>query len=79
LSRRVSSEALCTIPAGSCIYVVVKNVAPGGRLRVLVWDAEGEDTDIHQGAARAIFESAAPPNTWEIEAETRRLAEALAR
>ena len=53
----ILNGAPCTRP-GSCIYVVVKNVAPGMLMRLFVRGAEGADTDIDEAAAREIFESA---------------------
>jgi hypothetical protein len=64
-------------PPGSCIYVVVKNVAPGMRLRLLFRDPDGADTDIDEAAARAIFDERSAARHLEVEAEMRRLAEVL--
>ena len=72
--QAILNGAPCSRP-GRCIYVVVKNVVPGVRLRLLVRGADGMDTDIDEAAARKIFESAAPRDAWKVEAEMRRLAE----
>ncbi len=57
------------LPDGCRVFTVVRNVAPGIRLRVFVLGIEGSDLD--EANARAIFEMAAPPQFWEIEAEMR--------
>ena len=57
------------LPDGCRVFTVVRNVAPGIRLRVFVLGIEGSDLD--EASARAIFEMAAPPQFWEIEAEMR--------
>jgi hypothetical protein len=66
------------IPAGCRIFTVVRNIAPGVRLRLFTFGLEGADTDLPETTARAIFEAAATPRTWEIEAQMRKGAEARA-
>jgi hypothetical protein len=60
---------------GFKLYAVVRNVAPGARLRLLLPAPEGRDTDLSEAVARVIFEVVATPKTWEVEADLRRMAE----
>jgi hypothetical protein len=66
------------IPPGCRIFTAVRNIAPGVRLRLFTFGLEGSETDLSEAWARAIFETAATPRTWEIEAQMRRAAEARA-
>ena len=62
------------MPQGFRLFTVVRNVAPGYRLRLFVRNLEGSETDLSEAACREVFEWAATPQIWEIEADTRRMA-----
>jgi hypothetical protein len=64
------------IPPGYRVFVVIRNVFPGARMRLFLPAPEGRNTDVSEATARAIFETVATPYTWEVEADMRRLAEA---
>jgi hypothetical protein len=66
------------MPPGCRIFAVVRNIAPGVRLRMYIRGLEGSETDLDEATARAIFEASATSKTWEIEAELRKVAEARA-
>ncbi len=63
-------------PPGCRIFTIVRNIAPGVRQRLFVFALEGSETDLSEATARAAFETAATPRTWEIEAALRKAAEA---
>jgi hypothetical protein len=58
------------------IFVAVRNVAPGCRLRLYIQGIEGAETDLTEEVAAAIFKDSASPKTWEIEAQMRKALEA---
>jgi hypothetical protein len=58
-------------PPGCRVFTVVRNIAPGARLRLYTYGLEGAETDLSEPTARAIFEAAATPRIWEIEAQIR--------
>ena len=60
-----------TAPLGCQVFVAVRNVVSGARLRILVFGLEGSETDLSEAEAQAVFEMAAPPQTGEIEEQTR--------
>ena len=62
------------IPQGFRLFTVVRNVAPGYRMRLFVRSPEGAETDLDESTCRQVFECAATPKVWEIEADTRRMA-----
>src|SRR4051812_9141353 len=64
------------IPPECRIFAVVRNIAPGVRLRLFIFGLEGSETDLTETMARTIFEESATPKTWEIEAQMRAAAEA---
>jgi|ERR1700687_1154527 len=64
------------MPPGCRVFTVVRYIAPGVRLRLFTYVLEGSETDLSEATALAIFETAATPHTWEIEAQMRRAAEA---
>src|SRR6478736_6971651 len=55
------------IPPGCRLFTVDRNIAPGVRMRLFVWNLEGAETDLSAAVARRIFEWVA--TTWEIEAQ----------
>jgi hypothetical protein len=65
-----------TPPPGCRVFTIVRNIAPGVRLRIYAFGLEGAETDLSELTARAIFEAAATPRTWEIEAQMRKAVEA---
>ncbi len=66
------------LPPGCRIFCIVRNIAPGIRLRLYTFGLEGSETDLNEAWAQAIFEASATPRTWEIEAQMRAAAEARA-
>ena len=66
------------MPQGCRIFAVVRNIAPGARLRLYIRGLEGSETDLDEATARAIFEASATSQTWEFEAELRKAVEARA-
>jgi hypothetical protein len=61
---------------GCRIFTVIRNVAPGIRLRLYTQNVEGSETDLDEATALAIFEMTATPYTRKIEAEMRKAVEA---
>jgi hypothetical protein len=61
-----------------CAYTVVRNIAPGVRLRLFTYGPEDSDTDVDEATACAIFEAVATPRTREIETRLRKFVEARA-
>jgi hypothetical protein len=49
-----------TAPAGVRLYIAVRNVKPGFRLRVYLTAREGMDTDVDEATARMVFENVSP-------------------
>ena len=64
------------VPAGTRIFVVICNIAPGARLRMFLRGMEGADTDLDEASCRAIYEGLATGNTRKIEAQMRAAARA---
>jgi hypothetical protein len=56
-----------TLPLGYRYFVIIRNVAPGGRLELVVANAEEAKTDVPEDVARVIFELNATPEVREIE------------
>src|SRR5262249_40869676 len=56
---------------GCRIFTIVRNIAPGVRLRLFTYGLEGADTDLTEAMARAIYEACATPYTRQIEAQMR--------
>jgi hypothetical protein len=59
-------------PQKSGIFVAVRCIAPGVRLRLIGYRAEGSPTDVDEATAREFFEALATPQTQEIEAALRK-------
>src|SRR6478672_10200923 len=76
--RELLEGAPLAIPPGFKVFVVIRNVSPGARMRLFLPAPEGRETDVSEVTARAIFEAVATPYTWEVEADMRRLAEGRA-
>jgi hypothetical protein len=66
------------MPPGCRVFCIVRNIAPGVRMRLFTYGLEGSETDLSEAWARAIFEKAATPQAWKIEAQLRAAAEAQA-
>ena len=65
-------EGVAAMPQPGCrVFTVVRNIAPGTRLRLYTYGLEGSETDLSEPTARAIFEAAAAPRIWEIETQIR--------
>jgi hypothetical protein len=64
------------LPAGYRWFTVVRNVAPGARLRLFVRYLEDAETDLDEATAREIFELASTEQTRKIEAGLRTAIEA---
>jgi hypothetical protein len=64
------------IPPGFQLFTVVRNVAPGVRMRLFLPATEGRETDVCEATARVIFETIATPQVLKIEAQMRKMAEA---
>ena len=60
------------VPPGFQLFVAVRNVARGARMRLSLPAPEGSETDVCEATARAILEAPATAYTWEIEAAMRR-------
>jgi hypothetical protein len=56
---------------GCRIFAIVRNIAPGVRLRLFTLGVEGADTDLSETMARSIFEACATPCSRHIEAQLR--------
>jgi hypothetical protein len=60
-----------TLPPGMRHFAIVRNVAPGVRLRVFVTNARHATTDVPEVLTAAIFDAVAPPKLHDIEASLR--------
>ena len=60
-----------TLPPGMRHFAIVRNVAPGVRLRVFVTNARHATTDVPEDLTAAIFDAVAPPKVREIEGALR--------
>jgi hypothetical protein len=73
----LQGEPIETLP-GCRIFTIVRNIAPGARLRLFTYGLEGAETDLSETIARAIFEACATPQIRRIEADIRATLEARA-
>jgi hypothetical protein len=64
--------AVLWVPPVCRIFAIVRNIAPGVRLRLMIRGIEGAETDLSEEMSRAIFEGSATPKVWEIEAAMRK-------
>jgi hypothetical protein len=67
----IVSGDVMTLPAGMRHFAVVRNVAPGTRLRVFVTNARHATTNVPEDLTAAIFDAVAPPNLHDVEASLR--------
>jgi hypothetical protein len=63
------------VPRGYHLFAVIRNIAPGCRLRLFVPGPPSVDTDAPEDIVRGVWEAAATPKIREIEADMRRMAE----
>jgi len=65
------------LPDDAAAFVAVKQIAPGVRMRVFMWGAPGNDTDVSEDKARELYErfSASP----EAKRAERQMEEAFGR
>ncbi|MET4794676.1 hypothetical protein ABIF64_006854 [Bradyrhizobium japonicum] len=63
-------------PPGCRVFTIVRNIAPGARLRLYTYGLEDAETDLSEAVALAIYEAAATPKTMAIEAQMRAAVEA---
>jgi hypothetical protein len=56
---------------GFRLFAIVRNIAPGLRLRLYTCAMEGAETDLLEATAAAIYEARATPKTRQIEAQLR--------
>ena len=61
-------------PTGCQVFVAVKNIAPGHRLRLFVLGIEGSETDLSEEEACAIYEMPQTDKSREVEEAMRQLA-----
>jgi hypothetical protein len=66
------------VPPECAVFTVVRNIAPGVRLRVFMRAPADSDTDVSEEVVRTIYEAAATEKTREIEAGMRKAMEARA-
>jgi hypothetical protein len=64
------------LPEGLHIFIAVRNIAPGIRMRLFLRAPEMSETDVDELTALAIYEAASTPRSQQIEAELRKAAEA---
>jgi hypothetical protein len=69
--NEILSGEVTTPPPGHRHFVIVRNVAPGHRLRLFVTNAEDAGTDVEEALAHALFDTHATPQAREIEAAFR--------
>jgi hypothetical protein len=63
--------AVLWVPPDCRLFAIVRNIAPGVRLRLFTAGLENSETDLSEAYARQIFEASATPLTREIEAQLR--------
>jgi hypothetical protein len=64
------------LPEGLRVFIAVRNIAPGIRMRLFLRAPEMSETDVDELTALAIYEAASTPRSRQIEAELRKAAEA---
>lgn len=65
------------MPPGKRLFMAVKYIAPGVRLRLLVVGPRDADTDLNEERARLVYEVVNNDKCREIEAQLREISEAL--
>ena len=69
--NEILSGEVTTPPPGHRHFVIVRNVAPGHRLRLFVTNAEDAGTDVPEDLADVLFDMVAAPQVREIKAALR--------
>ena len=69
--HEILSGKLVRLPPGHRHFVIVRNIAPGRRLRLFVTNEENAETDVPEDLADVLFDMAAAPQVREIEAALR--------
>jgi hypothetical protein len=67
--------AVLWVPPDCRLFAIVRNIAPGVRLRLFTAAPEESETDLSEAIASAAFEAAATPRTWEVVSQMERAAE----
>ena len=63
------------VPQSYHLFAIIRSIAPGYRLRLFAPGPPSVDTDAPEDIVRGVWEEAATPKVWEIEAQTRKMAE----
>jgi hypothetical protein len=69
--NEILSGEVMTLPLGHRHFVIVRNVAPGRRVRLFVTNKQSAVTDVPENLAGAIFDKIAGPHVREIEGALR--------
>ena len=69
--HEILSGKLMRLPPGHRHFVIVRNIAPGRRLRLFVTNAEDAGTDVPEDLADVLFDMVAAPQVREIKAALR--------
>jgi hypothetical protein len=69
--NEILSGEVNILPPGMRHFAIVRNVAPGARLRVFVTNAKHATTDVPEDLTAAIFDAVAPPKLHQVEASLR--------
>jgi hypothetical protein len=69
--HEILSGKLMRLPPGHRHFVIVRNIAPGRRLRLFVTNEENAGTDVPEDLADVLFDMAAASQVREIEAALR--------
>jgi hypothetical protein len=67
----IMSGEVMTLPPGHRLFVIVRNVAPGYRVRLFVTNAKNAGADVPEDLAVVIFDNVATPYVRAIEAVLR--------
>ena len=59
------------IPQDFRLYTIVRNIAPGTRMRLFLPAPEGRETDVSETTARAVWDAVETPQVRDIEAQMR--------
>jgi hypothetical protein len=69
--NEIMSGEVMTLPSGHRLFMIVRNVAPGYRVRLFVTNAENAGADVPEDLAVVIFDNLATPYVRAIEAVLR--------
>jgi hypothetical protein len=73
----LTGEGTPRLPPDKSYYAIIKNLAPGSRLRMIVVGNEGWDTEVSEQEARERFEAERTSQVSQIEQEMAELARCL--